>query len=343
MAATARSARRLRRRILAAGALLTAAAVLTLDQVAAPGPADEALGAGVGAAGGTNASPAAAASWARTASGKLVPVTPTHYDTPVHPELLTHPDADTMGGYERAQAALAAATKPLAGGPVRQDVVPNPISPDSAVPQLPGIDVSSHQGAINWANVASHVDFVYTKATEGTYYQNTNFSNQYNGPYSYGVIRGAYHFAIPSNSSGTAQADYFVAHGGAWSSDGLTLPGALDIEYNPYGTAACYGLTPAQMTAWITNFVTEYAAKEHAYPVIYSTTNWWTTCTGNSGAFAALDPLWVANYGVAGGGPRPNGWDYYTFWQYSDSGKLPGDQDVFNGALSQLKTLAANG
>jgi hypothetical protein len=33
----------------------------------------------------------------------------------------------------------------------------------------------------------------------------------------------------------------------------------------------------------------------------------------------------------------------YTFWQYADSGSLPGDQDVFNGAYTQLQTLARKG
>ena len=63
-----------------------------------------------------------------------------------------------------------------------------------------------------------------------------------------GLVRGAYHFALPDHSSGTAQAAWFATHGGAWSADNHTLPGALDIEYNPYG-AACYGLSQAAMVA----------------------------------------------------------------------------------------------
>jgi GH25 family lysozyme M1 (1,4-beta-N-acetylmuramidase) len=344
MAATARPVRRQRRRVLAAGAVIAATLVLTLDQVAASRPGDDASGASPGgsafsgaadAAGTRAADGATAASWARTASGEIVSVSPTDYETPVYPEELTHPDADSMGESLRAEAALTAATRPLAGAPGSALAA-------SAVPQLPGIDVSSHQGAIDWANVAPHVDFVYAKATEGTYYQNADFTDQYDGPYDHGVLRGAYHFAVPSNSSGTAQADYFIAHGGAWSGDGMTLPGTLDIEYNPYSKSACYGLTAAQMTGWITNFVSEYAAKEHAYPVIYSTANWWKTCTGSSASFAALDPFWIANYGTSTG-PLPSGWHFYTFWQHADSGSLPGDQDVFNGPLTQLKVLAKNG
>jgi GH25 family lysozyme M1 (1,4-beta-N-acetylmuramidase) len=339
----AHSARPVPRRMLAAATLLAATLALTTGQSGSPPRPDDAPG----SAGG----PEAKASWARTVTGALVAVTPTHEATPIHPEALTHPDLDTMNATaERGPAMmLAAATKPIPGTAGRrsaggrgQGVVPNPISPYSSIPKLPGIDVSSHQGDIDWARVAPHVDFVYTKATEGTYYRNAYFENQYEGPYHYGVIRGAYHFAVPDNSSGTAQADYFIAHGGGWSADGLTLPGALDIEYNPYG-AECYGLTTSQMVSWIRNFVTEYAAREHAYPVIYTTTGWWKACTGDSGAFTSLDPVWVPNYTPAGAGPMPGDWGFYTFWQYADSGSQPGDQDVFNGAYKQLKTLAERG
>jgi hypothetical protein len=45
-----------------------------------------------------------------------------------------------------------------------------------------------------------------------------------------GMIRGAYHFALPNSSSGATQANYFAGNGGGWSWDGKTLPGALDIE-----------------------------------------------------------------------------------------------------------------
>jgi GH25 family lysozyme M1 (1,4-beta-N-acetylmuramidase) len=268
-------------------------------------------------------------SYARAMNGQMVAVSTARPSTPVHPEAITHPGLDYMGSTVSAHESSTAAVTPA-------------VTKAASVPQLPGIDVSAYQGDIAWASVAPHIDFSYTKATEGTYYTNPDFANQYEGPYYAGLIRGSYHFAIPNNSSGSVQADYFIAHGGGWSADGKTLPGALDIEYNPYG-AECYGLSQASMVSWIRSFVNEYAAKEHAYPVIYSTTDWWSTCTGNNSGFAAYDPLWVANYSASGGGTLPNGWGYYTFWQYADSGSQPGDQDVFNGAYSQLQTIATKG
>jgi GH25 family lysozyme M1 (1,4-beta-N-acetylmuramidase) len=266
--------------------------------------------------------------WAVTVSGQKVRVPkPKFIPTPVHPEKITHPGSDYMGAVNAAHAPWPRSAK---------------VRPATSVPQLPGIDISSYQGNINWGSVAPYIDFSYAKASEGTYYTNPYFYNQYVGPHDYGVIRGAYHFAIPNNSSGQSQADYFIKHGGAWSGDGLTLPGALDIEYNPYGNE-CYKLTRSQMVSWIWNFIDEYAYKEHVHPVIYSTTGWWTTCTGSYGGFAKYDPLWIANYSASGGGPLPRGWGFYTLWQYSAGGSLPGDQDVFNGAYTQLKTLATKG
>ncbi|KAG8719438.1 hypothetical protein FRC08_002823 [Ceratobasidium sp. 394] len=184
--------------------------------------------------------------------------------------------------------------------------------------QPKGIDVSSYQGNVNWAaQKSAGISFAYIKATEGTGYTNSYFDQQYTGSYNAGIIRGSYHFARPDVSSGATQADYFLAHGGGWSADGKTLPGALDIEYNPYG-ATCYGLSAANMVSWIKNFSDQYHAKTGRYPTIYTTTDWWTTCTGNSAAFSSTNALWIARY-ASSVGNLPAGWAYHTFWQYSSS------------------------
>ncbi len=176
------------------------------------------------------------------------------------------------------------------------------------------------------------------KATEGDYYTSDTFSAQYGGSYDAGLIRGAYHFANPAVSSGTSQADFFVAHGGGWSGDGQTLPGVLDIEYDPYGPT-CYGLTPEQMTAWIASFTSRYKDLTGRDAVIYTTYGWWTQCTGNTTVFSRTNPLWIAYYGSTAGN-IPGGWNYHTFWQYSAT---PYDQDVFNGTHARLEQLAAPG
>ncbi|MFI9820961.1 lysozyme [Streptomyces sp. NPDC052013] len=211
--------------------------------------------------------------------------------------------------------------------------------PAERAAQTEGVDVSSHQGNVAWPTLwNSGVRWAYAKASEGTYYTNPYFSQQYGGSYGVGMIRGAYHFATPDTSSGATQANYFVDHGGGWAADGRTLPGALDIEWNPYGDA-CYGKSPSAMVTWIRDFLNQYRARTGRDAVLYTATSWWKQCTGNYAGFAAATPLWIARY-ASSVGELPAGWGYYTMWQYTSTGPTVGDHDRFNGTLDQLRRLA---
>ena len=209
----------------------------------------------------------------------------------------------------------------------------------AAAATVAGIDVASHQGNVDWNYwYGQGKRFAYVKATEGASYRNPYFAQQYTGSYNVGMIRGAYHFAIPNGAGAAAQADYFLAHGGGWSADGRTLPGALDIEYNPYG-ATCYGLSQAGMRSWISAFLTRYHDRTGRWAVIYTTTDWWTTCTGNYSGFWANSPLWLARY-ASGPGTLPAGAPTWSFWQYSSTGPYAGDSNQWHGALDRLRALA---
>ncbi|MEU4220446.1 GH25 family lysozyme [Actinoplanes sp. NPDC026623] len=209
-----------------------------------------------------------------------------------------------------------------------------------------GIDVSRYQGSINWTSVHNAgIQFAYIKSTEGISYKDPNFGTNYVGAYNAGVIRGAYHFALPDRSTGTAQANYLASSGGAWSADGRTLPAALDIEFNPYG-ATCYGLSQAAMRTWISDFLNTYRGRTGRYAVIYTTTSWWTSCTGNWSGPWANHPLWIARWASAPG-TLPAGAPYYSFWQYTAGGSVAGvggavDRNYFNGDRSRLVALANN-
>ncbi|MBL1095579.1 lysozyme [Streptomyces coffeae] len=238
------------------------------------------------------------------------------------PSPLAHPEQDWMG----STIADHEATDP--------DATPKA----TLTTGVEGVDVSNHQGEVDWAALwNSDVRFAYVKATESTGYKNPSFSAQYDGAAEYGMIRGAYHFALPDRSSGADQADYFVSNGGDWTDDGTTLPPVLDIEYNPYGTS-CYGLTQAQMIDWIKDFSGTVAEHTGRTPVIYTTTSWWTTCTGNSPDLAE-NPLWLARY-AATPGPLPAGWSSHALWQYTSTGPVVGDHDRFHGDLDALRDLA---
>jgi uncharacterized protein with LGFP repeats/GH25 family lysozyme M1 (1,4-beta-N-acetylmuramidase) len=210
-------------------------------------------------------------------------------------------------------------------------------------PGIQGLDVSSHQGSVDWQQQRNMgAEFAYVKATEATTYLNPQFAGQYNGARNAGMIRGAYHFAIPNVSSGAAQAAYFVRNGGAWSGDGWTLPPLLDIEYNPYSSLGntCYNMSASDMILWIADFSNNVYALTGRYPAIYTTTDWWTQCTGNTPAFRN-QPLHIASYRTVNPGTLPAGWAKYDIWQYSSLGPFVGDSNVFNGSYAELQALAS--
>ncbi|MBG6216621.1 uncharacterized protein with LGFP repeats/GH25 family lysozyme M1 (1,4-beta-N-acetylmuramidase) [Arthrobacter sp. CAN_A6] len=208
-----------------------------------------------------------------------------------------------------------------------------------------GVDVSSYQGAVDWTGAWNYGSrFAYVKATENTNYLNPFFTQQYAGAGSAGMLRGAYHFATPSLSDGKTQAEYFVKNGGGWSADGKTLPPLLDVEYNPYPSLgnSCYNMTASQMVTWIRDFSDRMVQLTGRVPMIYTTADWWNTCTGSSRAFSD-HPLHLARYSNSTAGTMPSGWSNYSLWQYTDSGPVVGDWNQWRGDLASLRDFARNG
>lgn len=236
------------------------------------------------------------------------------------PTQVTETPPPVVGGVKRVNVGSAHSPRLL------QQLATSPATmPPPADAGALGVDVADYQhsngAAIDWSQVAAAgYKFAFVKATEGDYYANPYYASDLAQAKAAGLYVTGYHFAIPNVSDGASQADYALANGG-YAPDGRTLPLALDIEYNPYG-AECYGLTPAQMVSWISVFTAEVQRVTSQQPVIYTTADWWDTCTGDSTAFGP-DPLWVAGY-VSGGPPIPAGWGKWTFWQYTSRGSVPG-------------------
>ncbi|MFC0456681.1 GH25 family lysozyme, partial [Arthrobacter liuii] len=218
-----------------------------------------------------------------------------------------------------------------------------------------GLDVSGYQPNVDWQqqwNMGAR--FAYVKASEGNYMTNDQFSAQYQGSRNVGMIRGAYHFAIPNWSSGADQARYFVANGGGWSADGYTMPPVLDFEFNPYEGRTingfyfgntCYNMSPTQLSSWVQDFGNTMRSLTGRLPMIYTNTSWWNQCLGNPAGFGDY-PLWVAAYPYSAtndAGAVPTGsWGTYSVWQYSSTGPFAGDSNVWNGDYAGLQAFAGS-
>jgi lysozyme len=90
-----------------------------------------------------------------------------------------------------------------------------------------GIDVSNHQGHINWPQVAAdEIEFAYIKATEGGDHTDARFAENWAGAGVAGVRRGPYHFFTLCRP-GLAQAEHFLR---VAPPDSEALPPAVDLE-----------------------------------------------------------------------------------------------------------------
>ena len=286
---------------------------------------------------GTPAPSITAPSITAPSSTKTSSATPAQSGAPAQSGTLAPSGA--VPGASPALAALAAsraADEALPHSPQLLQQLAAPSSSAAAMNQatalttVRGIDVASYQHqngtAIGWASVArTGYKFAAIKTTEGNYYVNPYAISDIVSAMSAGLYATVYHFAIPNITTGAVQAQFALKYS-KYRSGGRALPLMLDIEYDPYvstdHTNECYGLSAAAMRTWISSFVSTARSATGQYPIIYTTANWWDTCTGSSTAFGA-DPMWVAAYGVSSP-PMPAGWPAYTFWQYSSAGTVSG-------------------
>ena len=100
--------------------------------------------------------------------------------------------------------------------------------PSDADWPVQGIDVSNHQGAIDWPRLPEQgVDFAYIKATEGGDFTDKSFAKNWEAAGKAGVRRGAYHFFTLCRS-GAEQAAHFIA---TVPKVPDALSPAVDLEY----------------------------------------------------------------------------------------------------------------
>lgn len=174
---------------------------------------------------------------------------------------------------------------------------------------VPGIDVSHHQGAIDWHAVAGDgVRFAWIKATEGGDWTDRRFAENWAAAGAAGVPRGAYHFFTFCRPA-AEQAAHFLAVAPAGE-----LPDAVDVEYG--GNCAARPDTPT-LSAELRLFLDTVEAARGRRPFVYVTGE---VFRDHPGALHG-EQLWVRSlfhpvrWGV---------WAPARVWQYSAMGRVAG-------------------
>ena len=207
---------------------------------------------------------------------------------------------------------------------------------DSLAPQ--GMDISHNNDAINWDDLTPHIQFVYCKYSESAGFNDREFDTYIAKIKQKSLMMGAYHF-FDFQSPAQDQASNFLACGLDFSDKANVLPPMIDLEtesdYLRDNKDACV----QSITDWISAVSTQTGRT----PVIYTFKWFWNEYLAGTPQFGS-NPLWISAFQPQSPGIPPE-WDKYTIWQYSQNGPLPGtsgdvDQDIFNGTLAQLKSLA---
>jgi lysozyme len=198
-----------------------------------------------------------------------------------------------------------------------------------------GVDVSVFQGTVGWPAVKSGgIDFAIARISDGTYLD-TEFSTNWSGMKSAGLVRGAYQYFEPGEDPTTQASIVVTAVGKLGAGD---LPVTADMETTG-------GQSAATIVANLKTWASAVQAGTGKVPMIYTAVGYWDSSVASS-AFAS-DPLWVANWGVTCP-DLSTGWTNWSVWQYSDSGSVGGisgavDLDEYNGTLAQLQAFAGGG
>ncbi len=208
-------------------------------------------------------------------------------------------------------------------------------APDAARFPFQGIDVSHHQGEIDWEAVRGDgIRFTLIKATEGGDFLDPRFSENWEAAGRAGVPRGAYHF-FTFCTPGRTQAEHFL--------DTLA-PGAgelapvVDVEF----TGNCLAWESIEgIREELTTFIGIVRERDGREPVIYL----------NRASFKRIvrghffgAPLWVRDLLFEPAAAQYSSYGGWRYWQYDDSGSVAGirgpvDRNVFSGDATSFETL----
>ncbi|MDB5429332.1 MAG: glycosyl hydrolase 25 family protein lysozyme [Caulobacter sp.] len=193
--------------------------------------------------------------------------------------------------------------------------------PDPSKYPVRGVDVSHHQGPVDWPRVARHgVAFAYLKASEGRDHRDDLFDRNWRGARAAGLRVGAYHY-FTFCSSGRAQAANFLA---AVPREADALPVAVDLEFG--GNCGSRPAGPA-LARELAVFLAMVEAREGRPAILYVTPEFLA-------AYRAVLPdrsLWRRSILHAPARGEP-----WVLWQFHNRGKVDGvtgpvDISVFAG------------
>lgn len=199
-----------------------------------------------------------------------------------------------------------------------------------------GIDISRYQPDVDWNTLkAVNVNqdtvafqFVFIKATEGIFWEDPTFDDNWNDALKNRVTRGAYHYFKP-NANALLQAKNFISSVQLKKGD---LPPVVDIE-------EAGKKNKRELVSALKVYVSAIEKKYGVKPIIYSNINFIENYLADD--FKTYK-FWVAHYYVDD--LKISDEIDWAFWQYHDKAHLINsasgyDVNVFNGNKTDFNKL----
>lgn len=186
-----------------------------------------------------------------------------------------------------------------------------------------GIDVSHHQGEIDWEHLMEDagfdtiIHFVYCKATEGITHVDRRWVENRTALNNLGILNGAYHFFSPK-SPPKPQAAHFLSQ---WKKRDIDLPPVLDVETEGFSDEDLI----AKMEIWLK----EVESATGMRPIIYTSLNFYETKFQH---VFKHHRFWIAAYSRK---PECIHDERIIHWQFSESGRLPGIREAVDLNVSK--------
>ena len=176
---------------------------------------------------------------------------------------------------------------------------------------LQGVDVSHHQGIINWKRVKKanpSLAFVYVKCSEGKDYVDPRFKVNADGAATQGYKVGAYHFFRMTSGAHEQFRNFKKQMDGVK----LDLIPMVDLEKDDGRDRK---VVQDSLRVFLTLLEDAYGKK----PMIYGTNKSYNElCAPEFNDY----PLYIGRYGE--NKPVVKGPSHYSIWQYTDKGRIKG-------------------
>lgn len=200
-----------------------------------------------------------------------------------------------------------------------------------------GIDVSEHNGKLDWAKIkAAGISFAIIRTGYGTSHVDNQFKNNMAGAIAQGIPIGVYHFSYALNATGAQnEAKYVLSLLEPYKSN-ITLPVFFDFEYDTVSYAKKQGVTLGK---------TAFNSHTKAFCDVIKAAGY------KAGTYYNLDyynryvdqsqlsglTVWYAQY--ASKASISN----YDIWQYSSSYKISGISANFDVNVLKTTSLLSGG